>query len=87
MNSDTFKGKWKQLQSDVKIHWAKLTDDDLAVIDGNIDKLVGRIQEIYGDARESIHVSLQSIVDKVQAAIDKDNLKQKNLKAAKGKDK
>lgn len=52
MNSDELKGKWKQLQGSVKQQWGKLTDNEVAEIEGNQDKLVGKIQEKYGVARE-----------------------------------
>ena len=32
--------------------WGKLTDDDVEKIDGNYDKLVGKLQERYGHSRE-----------------------------------
>jgi uncharacterized protein YjbJ (UPF0337 family) len=32
--------------------WGRLTDDDLAVIAGNRDAFVGRVQERYGIAKE-----------------------------------
>jgi uncharacterized protein YjbJ (UPF0337 family) len=52
MNSDVLQGKWKQLRGQVKSWWGDLTDDDLDVIDGNHDKLVGKLQERYGYTRE-----------------------------------
>ncbi|GAA5110431.1 CsbD family protein [Alloalcanivorax gelatiniphagus] len=52
MNSDTLKGKWKQMMGDAKKNWGKLTDDDLKQIEGRKDKLVGKIQERYGSTRE-----------------------------------
>jgi len=52
MNSDQLKGKWKQLKGSVKERWGKLTDDDLDVIDGQSDQLIGKIQERYGIARQ-----------------------------------
>jgi uncharacterized protein YjbJ (UPF0337 family) len=33
-------------------YWGKLTDDDLDVIQGKRDQLVGKIQERYGIARD-----------------------------------
>jgi len=53
MNSDQMQGKWKQMKGSVKERWGKLTDDDLDVIDGRSDQLVGKIQERYGIAREA----------------------------------
>jgi uncharacterized protein YjbJ (UPF0337 family) len=36
----------------VKEKWGKLTDDDLTVIAGNRDQLIGKIQERYGITTE-----------------------------------
>ena len=52
MNWDRIEGNWKQFQGQVRESWGKLTDDDLAVIAGQRDKLVGRIQERYGIAKD-----------------------------------
>ena len=53
MNSDQLNGKWTQVKGSVKEKWGKLTDDDLQVIDGKTDQLIGKIQERYGIAREA----------------------------------
>lgn len=52
MNWDIIEGKWKQVKGDVRGKWGKLTDDDLEVIAGKRDKLVGVIQERYGQSRD-----------------------------------
>ncbi|KIH76685.1 Uncharacterized conserved protein YjbJ, UPF0337 family [Geoalkalibacter ferrihydriticus] len=52
MNKEQMKGKWNQLKGEIKIQWGKLTDDDLDRIEGNRDKLVGKIQERYGKTKE-----------------------------------
>lgn len=52
MNEDTIKGNWKQFKGKVKEQWGKLTDDDLDVINGQREQLVGRIQEREGIARD-----------------------------------
>jgi uncharacterized protein YjbJ (UPF0337 family) len=52
MNWDQIKGQWNQLKGNAKQQWSKLTDDDLTYVEGARDKLVGRIQERYGVARE-----------------------------------
>jgi uncharacterized protein YjbJ (UPF0337 family) len=52
MADDVLKGRWRQLTGEIKTKWAKLTDDDLTGIEGNVDKLIGRIQERYGFAKD-----------------------------------
>lgn len=52
MNSDQIAGKWKQLKGKAKEQWGKLSDDDLDVINGKRDVLIGKLQERYGYAKE-----------------------------------
>jgi uncharacterized protein YjbJ (UPF0337 family) len=52
MAHDILEGKWKQLRGKVKQQWGKLTDDDLDVIDGKQEELVGLLQERYGYEKE-----------------------------------
>jgi len=53
MNTDQMTGKWKQMKGAAKQHWGKLTDDDLEVIDGQREVLIGKLQERYGMAKEA----------------------------------
>ena len=48
MNTDIIKGKWKQLNGQIKQQWGKLTDDDLTAAEGTRDYLAGKVQERYG---------------------------------------
>ncbi len=52
MNEDRIKGNWKQFKGRIKAKWGELTDDDLDVAEGNLDHLVGRLQERYGIAKD-----------------------------------
>jgi uncharacterized protein YjbJ (UPF0337 family) len=45
-------GNWKQFKGLVKEKWGKLTDDDLDVVAGKRDQLIGKIQERYGISKE-----------------------------------
>jgi uncharacterized protein YjbJ (UPF0337 family) len=58
MNWDQIEGKWKQAKGEVKQKWGKLTDDDLDVINGKQDVLVGKIQERYGISKEEAQKQL-----------------------------
>ena len=52
MNWDQVKGQWTQMKGSVRKKWGKITDDDLDVIAGERERLVGKIQERYGIAKE-----------------------------------
>lgn len=52
MNWDQIEGKWKQSKGKFREKWGKLTDDDLDVIAGRREQLIGLLQERYGMARE-----------------------------------
>jgi uncharacterized protein YjbJ (UPF0337 family) len=52
MNWDRIEGNWKQFKGNALQQWGKLTDDQLDVIAGKRDLLLGRIQELYGISRD-----------------------------------
>jgi uncharacterized protein YjbJ (UPF0337 family) len=52
MNWEQIRGNWEHVKGELKVRWGKLTDDDLAMIDGRRDKLIGRLQEVYGITRK-----------------------------------
>ena len=52
LNKDEVGGNWKQFKGKVKEQWGKLTDDDMTVIEGKRDQLVGKVQERYGYAKD-----------------------------------
>ncbi|QTL02363.1 CsbD family protein [Aquabacter sp. L1I39] len=54
MNWDRIEGNWKQFSGSVKTQWGKLTDDDMAQINGNREKLEGKLQERYGLAKDQV---------------------------------
>ncbi|GBU13093.1 hypothetical protein AwEntero_16940 [Enterobacterales bacterium] len=60
MNKDQTEGNWKQFKGKVKEKWGKPTDDDLTVVEGKRDQLVGKIQERYGYKKEEAEKELKS---------------------------
>lgn len=63
MNWDQIQGKWMQFKGRAKSRWGRLTDDDLTVIDGQRDRLVGRLQELYGLEKEEAQSELKEFCD------------------------
>jgi uncharacterized protein YjbJ (UPF0337 family) len=52
MTADQIQGNWNQLRGRIKEQWGKLTDDDLDVVNGRFEQLVGRIQARYAMPRD-----------------------------------
>jgi uncharacterized protein YjbJ (UPF0337 family) len=67
MNWDQVEGKWKQVKGKMREKWGKLTDDDLDVIAGRRDHLIGRLQERYGVAREEAEKQADAFVKTLTA--------------------
>jgi len=60
MNWDQVEGRWTQVKGAIREKWGKLTDDDLDVIAGKKDRLLGKLQERYGITKEEAEKQLQS---------------------------
>ena len=61
INAQELQGQWNNLRGRVKERWGQLTDDDLQIQGGNVDQLVGRIQQRTGEGRESIEKFLNDL--------------------------
>jgi uncharacterized protein YjbJ (UPF0337 family) len=64
MNRDRIEGNWKIMKGKVKEQWGKLTDDDLDVIAGKRDQMIGRIQERYGCQRDEAERQVDAFWDR-----------------------
>jgi len=71
MNWTQVEGRWEQLKADVKTEWGRLTDDDLAYVHGQRDKLVGKLQERYGFIRENAQKDVDKWFERLAARIDR----------------
>ena len=65
MNWARIEGNWKQFSGKAQQQWGKLTNDDLDVVEGRRDELVGKIQERYGigkdEAEQQVDNWLQNV--------------------------
>jgi len=66
MNWDQIAGNWKQVKGVVRERWGKLTDDDVDVVAGKRDILLGKIQEKHGIAREEAEKELKAFEDSLK---------------------
>lgn len=49
---DIFEGTWKQMHSQARVWWSKLTDDELEKTAGKAEAVFGLLQAEYGYSRE-----------------------------------
>jgi len=69
VNAQVLQGQWNQIRGELKKRWAQLTDDDLRFNNGNIDQLVGKIQQRTGEAREAIEQFLSEAASQGASAV------------------
>jgi uncharacterized protein YjbJ (UPF0337 family) len=67
MNWDRIEGNWKQFKGNALQQWGKLTGDQLDVIAGKRDLLLGKIQETYGITKDETETQLAEWETRMQA--------------------
>lgn len=59
MSEDKWEGKWENMKGKVREHWGRLTDDDVDEVKGDRQRLLGKIQEKYGETKEKAEEKLR----------------------------
>jgi uncharacterized protein YjbJ (UPF0337 family) len=54
-NLTELQGNWNETKGKLKQRFAMLTDNDLLLLEGKQDELVGRLQVKLGKSKEQIH--------------------------------
>jgi uncharacterized protein YjbJ (UPF0337 family) len=78
MEMNVIKGRWKKLRGRVQEEWGRLTDRDLVRVRGRRDRLVGRIQELYGIARGKVErqlARLERLLEEERTEIAEENVR------------
>jgi uncharacterized protein YjbJ (UPF0337 family) len=61
MNWDQVEGNWRHVKGKVRARWDRLTADDLMAVAGRRDRLVGKLLERYGYAKETAEQELDAL--------------------------
>lgn len=69
VNTQILQGQWNQVRGQLKKKWGQLTEDDLKFSSGNVDQLIGRIQQKTGEARDAIEGFLDELTSDGASAI------------------
>ena len=69
MNWDQIEGKWKEMKGQLREKWGNLTEDDLEMIAGRRDQLIGRLQIRYGIANEEASKQVDEFVSSLKPRV------------------
>ena len=81
VNQGVLQGNWKQIRGKLKEKWGNLADDDVAVFNGNVDQLVGKIQQKTGESRLEVERFLEQLSQSGESLATR---AQESLQQAKG---
>src|ERR1700739_161531 len=70
MNWEQVKGNWKEFQGKLRAKWGKLTDNDLEVIAGKKDQLVGKLQKAYGYEKDKAEKEVDDLLSTWETVSD-----------------
>jgi uncharacterized protein YjbJ (UPF0337 family) len=66
MNWQQIEGKWDYAKGKVREKWGKLTDQDLDVVAGKRDQLIGRLKERYGMQKDAAEKEINRWLDELK---------------------
>jgi uncharacterized protein YjbJ (UPF0337 family) len=69
INAQTIQGEWNHLCSRARQRWNQLTEDDLRVQEGNVEQLIGRIQQKTGEGREAVERFFTEVTSRGASAV------------------
>ncbi|HTL04933.1 MAG TPA: CsbD family protein [Gemmatimonadales bacterium] len=71
MNWDRIEGNWVEFKGKVRTRWGKLTNDDLDVIGGKREQLIGVLQNRYGVARDELEREVKEFEKELDKETDR----------------
>ena len=57
-NAEQLSGSWNEIKGKIREKWGQLSDNDLERFKGNVDQLVGYVQQKTGQAPQEIEAFL-----------------------------
>ena len=69
MNWDHVEGNWTEFRGKIHERWGKLTNDDLDVIAGKREQLLGTLQQRYGTAKDDLEREVKEFEEGLDAAV------------------
>jgi len=61
MNTTGLKGNWEEQKGKLKQKFAILTDDDVLLLEGKKEEMLGRLQVKLGKTKEELHKIIETL--------------------------
>lgn len=61
MNTTELKGNWEIQKGKLKQKFATLTDDDLLLVEGKKDEMLGKLEIKLGKTKEELHKLIEEL--------------------------
>ncbi|MGB9153192.1 MAG: CsbD family protein, partial [Alphaproteobacteria bacterium] len=68
MNEEQVKGKFEQLGGKIKETWGRLSDDDIALANGQREQFFGKLKESYGLSKEDAQKRLDELEKSIKSS-------------------
>lgn len=69
VTQETIQGSWSQVKGKLRERWGQFSDQELEQARGNVDQLVGLIQQKTGEAREVVESYLEQAASDGASAV------------------
>jgi uncharacterized protein YjbJ (UPF0337 family) len=66
---EQIEGKFEQMKGGIKKTWGKLTDDEIALFNGNKEQFYGKVKEKYGIAKEDAEKQMKEMEKNCSSAM------------------
>lgn len=64
MNNDIIKGHWHEIKGNLKKQWGKLTDDQIAQMQGSYEELEGVLEKNYGYKKDQAEKEIKEFIER-----------------------
>ncbi len=65
INKDVILGKWKEISGEAQKKWGEITENDLEKVKGNMNALVGLVEQKLGVSKEDAQKKVEELLGKI----------------------
>jgi uncharacterized protein YjbJ (UPF0337 family) len=65
MRWDEIQKAWPEVKSQIRLHWCRLSDEDLEQSGGRRDRIVDRIEQCYGVRKANVERELDRLIERL----------------------